>query len=421
MVSLPIKLFEYMAAGPPVTSRTSLSGARSWRPRTADCWSTRSTSTRSWRPCSGWRTIPRGRGHGQAGKTGDRRSIQLERARRRPPCRLLPRPVGSWRGFVNGTMPARVMEPSIIAKSLRSPRRIARPDLGSQSTTCLPPRPEPPACPHSGFPYNDHPFHHRSSARRFADPIEGTRLPGARLRRSGSPLCPGWAGRRGRSEHRLSNCRHGSAAAPPSSHDRLGAGGCSAPWPRPAPWRHFHDPELLPWAILLRLSGIKVVYDVHEDVPRQVKHNPGLPAWAQRVLPPFVSLVEWIGARCSTAFVAATHDDRGTISSRRRPSWSATSRCWKSCMRRPDADARSAAGVRLCRVHLRGSQHLCNDRGGCPLAPSTPASPSRNVRHRGNGAKGEGDAPMVARCFSRAGFHGKALRGFGRGAPGWSS
>lgn len=69
---------------------------------------------------------------------------------------------------------------------------------------------------------------------------------------------------------------------------------------------HFHDPELLPWAILLRLFGIKVVYDVHEDMPRQVRHNPGLPALAQRLLPPFVSLAEWIGARLISGLVTPT-------------------------------------------------------------------------------------------------------------------
>lgn len=69
---------------------------------------------------------------------------------------------------------------------------------------------------------------------------------------------------------------------------------------------HFHDPELLPWAILIRLFGIKVVYDVHEDVPQQVKHNPGLPALAQRVLPPFVIVAEWIGARIVDGLVVPT-------------------------------------------------------------------------------------------------------------------
>ncbi|MDI6623123.1 MAG: glycosyltransferase family 4 protein [Brevundimonas sp.] len=69
---------------------------------------------------------------------------------------------------------------------------------------------------------------------------------------------------------------------------------------------HFHDPELLPWAILLGLFGIKVVYDVHEDMPRQVRHNPGLPPVMQRLLPPFVSLAEWIGARLISGLVVPT-------------------------------------------------------------------------------------------------------------------
>lgn len=69
---------------------------------------------------------------------------------------------------------------------------------------------------------------------------------------------------------------------------------------------HFHDPELLPWGVLLRFFGIKVVYDVHEDVPKQVQHNPSLPPLAQRMLPPVVTLAEWIGARLISGLVVPT-------------------------------------------------------------------------------------------------------------------
>lgn len=69
---------------------------------------------------------------------------------------------------------------------------------------------------------------------------------------------------------------------------------------------HFHDPELLPWAVLLRFSGIKVVYDVHEDVPRQVLHNPWLSSLKRSLLPPLVSLAEWLGSRVISGIVAAT-------------------------------------------------------------------------------------------------------------------
>lgn len=69
---------------------------------------------------------------------------------------------------------------------------------------------------------------------------------------------------------------------------------------------HFHDPELLPWAIVLRLFGIKIVYDVHEDMPQQVKHNPGLPRLAQRLLPPFVAFAEWTAGRIFDGFAVPT-------------------------------------------------------------------------------------------------------------------
>jgi len=48
---------------------------------------------------------------------------------------------------------------------------------------------------------------------------------------------------------------------------------------------HFHDPELIPAALRLKKAGIKVVYDVHEDVPRQIlaKH------WIPGALRPTVS------------------------------------------------------------------------------------------------------------------------------------
>ncbi|MGB7319450.1 MAG: glycosyltransferase, partial [Planktotalea sp.] len=68
----------------------------------------------------------------------------------------------------------------------------------------------------------------------------------------------------------------------------------------------FHDPELLPWAMLLRLSGVKVIYDAHEDVPRQILRNPSLPTSVKPILPPIVSAVEWTAARVLSAMVGAT-------------------------------------------------------------------------------------------------------------------
>lgn len=50
---------------------------------------------------------------------------------------------------------------------------------------------------------------------------------------------------------------------------------------------HFHDPELLPIGLLLTWSGACVIYDAHEDVPRQVLNKHWIP-WALRK---FVSLI----------------------------------------------------------------------------------------------------------------------------------
>jgi len=39
---------------------------------------------------------------------------------------------------------------------------------------------------------------------------------------------------------------------------------------------HFHDPELIPIALLLRCKNKKVVYDVHEDYPSTIRYSPWL-------------------------------------------------------------------------------------------------------------------------------------------------
>lgn len=40
---------------------------------------------------------------------------------------------------------------------------------------------------------------------------------------------------------------------------------------------HFHDPELLPYALKLKRKGKVVIYDVHEDVPKQIMDKHWIP------------------------------------------------------------------------------------------------------------------------------------------------
>lgn len=45
---------------------------------------------------------------------------------------------------------------------------------------------------------------------------------------------------------------------------------------------HIHDPELLPAALKLKRRGKRVVYDSHEDVPRQILGKDWLPEWSRK-------------------------------------------------------------------------------------------------------------------------------------------
>lgn len=63
---------------------------------------------------------------------------------------------------------------------------------------------------------------------------------------------------------------------------------------------HFHDPELIPIGILLKLHSKKVVYDVHEDLPRDVMDKD----W---IVPALRKLVA-VGAKFAEAIAASLFD-----------------------------------------------------------------------------------------------------------------
>ena len=68
----------------------------------------------------------------------------------------------------------------------------------------------------------------------------------------------------------------------------------------------FHDPELIPVALMLKKRGCKVVYDVHEDVPADIHSKQWIPTWMRPVAARGAELVEQLTASRFDAIVAAT-------------------------------------------------------------------------------------------------------------------
>jgi glycosyltransferase involved in cell wall biosynthesis len=70
---------------------------------------------------------------------------------------------------------------------------------------------------------------------------------------------------------------------------------------------HFHDPELLPIGVLLKIfTRAKVVYDVHEDVPEQILTKHWIPRLLRRPLAEVFNAFEKLMARALDAVVVAT-------------------------------------------------------------------------------------------------------------------
>ena len=69
---------------------------------------------------------------------------------------------------------------------------------------------------------------------------------------------------------------------------------------------HFHDPELLPFAIWLAHGGAFVVYDAHEDLPKQLLTKPYLSRPIAKIVARVASRVERCAVRHFSAVVSAT-------------------------------------------------------------------------------------------------------------------
>jgi hypothetical protein len=69
---------------------------------------------------------------------------------------------------------------------------------------------------------------------------------------------------------------------------------------------HFHDPELLRFARRLKRAGKRVVYDSHEDLPRQIAHKHYIPAWLKPLAARCAEFLENRWVRNCDAIITAT-------------------------------------------------------------------------------------------------------------------
>lgn len=69
---------------------------------------------------------------------------------------------------------------------------------------------------------------------------------------------------------------------------------------------HFHDPELIPTGLVLRVLGYKVIYDIHEDFPSQLRGNKWINPLIRWPISLLLPVVEWIAARVFSALVIVT-------------------------------------------------------------------------------------------------------------------
>ncbi|MFZ2537863.1 MAG: glycosyltransferase family 4 protein [Oscillospiraceae bacterium] len=69
---------------------------------------------------------------------------------------------------------------------------------------------------------------------------------------------------------------------------------------------HFHDPELIPIGLRLKRRGKKVIYDVHEDVPRQILSKHWIPVPFRKSISRMVEHLENYGVKRFDCILTAT-------------------------------------------------------------------------------------------------------------------
>jgi glycosyltransferase involved in cell wall biosynthesis len=77
---------------------------------------------------------------------------------------------------------------------------------------------------------------------------------------------------------------------------------------------HFHDPELIPAGLLLRLQGRKVIFDIMEDIPASIVSKYYLPRWSRGAIRLLIKFIEKSFYRFFSALISSEPDVRDQIS-----------------------------------------------------------------------------------------------------------
>ncbi len=81
---------------------------------------------------------------------------------------------------------------------------------------------------------------------------------------------------------------------------------CRAALNEAASLYHFHDPELIPIGIFLKLLGKRVIYDAHENVPEDILTKDYLPSSWRKWIAGIAGMVEHLGAACFDGVISVT-------------------------------------------------------------------------------------------------------------------
>ncbi|AEE95573.1 glycosyltransferase family 4 protein [Mahella australiensis] len=71
---------------------------------------------------------------------------------------------------------------------------------------------------------------------------------------------------------------------------------------------HFHDPELIPFGLILKLLGKKVVYDIHEDYPKAIMSKTWIPKKVRHLVSSVFNFLEKDAAKWFDYNITVTDD-----------------------------------------------------------------------------------------------------------------